>query len=194
MCGGRRQCHGPTCFSSTTGKRDCKVPVASELWVCPELRYSIIISVDVTPHRFILIRSGMRIPSASVYQPPPDSYLECQRTTTKAIHWTEPRITTIPFPLVSAKRKPPKFAVLSGPPVSLGSFLEPVPTGLLCGGDPCKTRATHPAALSGYDIKFRRFGAGCLAAPRCSDWSAWFALCTGETGCMSQEGLRLLQS
>jgi hypothetical protein len=34
-------------------------------------RCSVIVSVDVTPHRFILIRSGMRIPSASVYQPPP---------------------------------------------------------------------------------------------------------------------------
>ena len=79
------------------------------------------------------------------------------RTTTKAIHWTESRITTTPFPLVSVKRKPPEFAVLSGPPVSLGSFLEPDPTSLLCGGDPCTACVTHPAALSGHDINFRWF-------------------------------------
>jgi hypothetical protein len=45
------------------------------------------------------------------------------RTTTKAIHWTEPRITPTPFPLVSVKRKPPEFAVLSGPPVHRAAFL-----------------------------------------------------------------------
>src|ERR1700722_17629716 len=116
------------------------------------------------------------------------------RTTTKAIHWTEPRITTNPLPLVSVKRKPPEFAVLSGPPVSLGGFLEPGPTSLLCGGDPCTTFVTHPAALSGHDIKFRQFGAGCLAAPRCSDRSASFALCMGEAGSIGQECLHPLQS
>jgi hypothetical protein len=51
-------------------KRGSKCPFVSSCWVSPELRCSVIVPVDVTPHRFVLIRSGMRIPSASVYQPP----------------------------------------------------------------------------------------------------------------------------
>src|ERR1700722_14385945 len=48
------------------------MPFVSELVGLPRaLRCSVIVSVDVTPHRFILIRSGKRSPSASVYQPPP---------------------------------------------------------------------------------------------------------------------------
>jgi hypothetical protein len=45
--------------------------IVLDTYVAGELRCSVIVSVDVTPHRFILIGSGMRIPSASVYQPPP---------------------------------------------------------------------------------------------------------------------------
>ena len=61
----------PTFSPATTSKRGLNCPSCQSCWVCPELRCSVIVSVDVTPHRFILIRSGMRIPSASVYQPPP---------------------------------------------------------------------------------------------------------------------------
>ena len=61
----------PTLFSSYDQQTGSNCPSCQSCWVCPELRCSVIVPVDVTPHRFILIRSGMRIPSASVYQPPP---------------------------------------------------------------------------------------------------------------------------
>jgi len=184
----------PTFSPATTSKRGLNCPSCQSCWVCPELRCSVIVSVDVTPHRFILIRSGMRIPSASVYQPPPAADAQNAKNDHQSDPLDRASYHDNPISTSFCEAEAAEFAVLSGPPVSLGSFLEPGPTSLLCGGDPCTACVTHPAALSGHDIKFRRFGAGCLAAPRCSDRSAWFALCMGEAGCISQECLRLLQS
>jgi hypothetical protein len=56
-------------------------------------------------------------------------------------------------------------ALLTDTPSLTHAKRKPGPTSLLCGGDPCTACVTHPAALSGHDIKFRRFGADCLAAP-----------------------------
>ena len=92
-CKGRAPHLFPPATTSKRGSHIC--PSCQSCWVCPELRCSVIVSVDVTPHRFILIRSGMRIPSASLYHHHLPQMPRTPRTTTKAVHWKVPRVQVL---------------------------------------------------------------------------------------------------